>query len=120
MIVKQRLWNETGLFLVTVSAVSSEDTKTKDLYLILFIVSCVFLLLFVALIVFLAVRGSDLNRKVKALSSTNFGSQDSDLNKNGKALPLPNTNKHTIQGSNPVWTVEGHEEDENNQFDNVR
>ena len=48
-----------------------------------------------------------MNRRVKALSSpTTFGSQDSGLNRIGAVVP--NTNKHTIEGSNPIWSVEGH------------
>ena len=70
---------------------------------------------------------SSLNRRVKALSSpTTFGSQDSGLNRIGAVVP--NTNKHTIEGSNPVWSVEGHMVDDYDemmvrkndpQFDNM-
>lgn len=43
---------------------------------------------------------------MKALSSpgTSFGSQESGLNRIGA---VPNTNKHTIEGSNPIWSNEG-------------
>lgn len=42
-----------------------------------------------------------LNQRLEALSTTKFGSQDSNLNRIG--APLPNTNQFSVQGSNPVW-----------------
>lgn len=45
-----------------------------------------------------------LNQRIKKLSSTKFGSQESGLNRQGVAAPT--TNKHAIEGSNPVYNNE--------------
>lgn len=42
-----------------------------------------------------------LNRRLEALSMTKYGSVDSGLNRAG--LAAPGTNKHAIEGSNPIW-----------------
>lgn len=42
-----------------------------------------------------------LSRRLKALSTTKFGSTESGLNR--IASSVPNTNKHAIEGSNPVF-----------------
>lgn len=49
-------------------------------------------------LVFLPCR---LNRRLEALSIPKYGSQDSGLNRMG--LAAPGTNKHTVEGSNPIW-----------------
>jgi hypothetical protein len=56
-----------------------------------------------------------LNRRLEALSTTKFGSQDSGLNRVG--LTVPNTNQHAVEGSNPVW---GNEEMAEADFDVMR
>ena len=42
-------------------------------------------------------------RKLKAASATAFGSQS---NVNRTSTQVPNTNQHTVEGSNPVWRRE--------------
>lgn len=42
-----------------------------------------------------------LNRRLEALSMTKYGSVDSGLNRVG--IAAPGTNKHAIEGSNPIW-----------------
>lgn len=116
--MKQRLAKE-GLILSTVSAASNGTDEPQELFMILFIVSCVFLLLLVALVAYLVYRGSELNRRVKALSSTDSASKETSDWSKGKTVPVPNTNKHTAQGSNPVWSVEGKEEEEDQFGDNA-
>ena len=54
------------------------------------------------------------NRKVKALTSTKFGSQSSEMNRIGATVP--NTNLHAVEGSNPIWSME----ERLPQDDNVR
>ena len=44
-----------------------------------------------------------LMRKLKAASATAFGSQS---NVNRTSTQVPNTNQHTVEGSNPVWRRE--------------
>jgi hypothetical protein len=56
-----------------------------------------------------------LNRRLEALSTTKFGSQDSGLNRIG--LTVPNTNQHAVEGSNPVW---GNDEAASADFDGMR
>jgi hypothetical protein len=63
----------------------------------------------------LTVIFSSLNRRLEALSTTKFGSQDSGLNRIG--LAVPNTNQHAVEGSNPIW---GNEELADRNFDNIR
>ncbi|XP_076350899.1 cadherin-AgCad1-like isoform X2 [Tachypleus tridentatus] len=46
-----------------------------------------------------------LTRKLRAATATSFGSQDSGLNRIG-INNLPNTNKHTVEGSNPMWNCQ--------------
>lgn len=42
--------------------------------------------------------------RLNKLSTTQFGSQESGLNRMGVAVP--NTNKHAIEGSNPIYNNE--------------
>ncbi len=54
---------------------------------------------------------NSLNRRVRALTATTFGSQTSGLNRTGAVLDLPNTNEFAIQGSNPMWSTPGNDND---------
>ncbi|XP_023948291.1 cadherin-23-like [Bicyclus anynana] len=47
------------------------------------------------------IRTRVLNRRLEALSIPKYGSQESGLNRLG--LAAPGTNKHTAEGSNPIW-----------------
>lgn len=60
-----------------------------------------------------------LNRRVKALSTTKFGSQSSSLNRPGVIDTAPNTNKHAVEGSNPVWSAQV-TSDPTQDYDNMR
>ena len=134
-------FDKIGLHLDAVRSVSTPTDTVQQLFLILFIVACVILIALVILLSFLLIRGAEyvfkrficyknnifllsfykrLDRKVKALSSTKFGSQDSGLNRKLGAT-IPNTNMHTTEGSNPIWSMDQeYSKDEDNQFDNTR
>ncbi|CAH2040187.1 unnamed protein product, partial [Iphiclides podalirius] len=58
-------------------------------------------LLCLALLLALVLRTRALSRRLEALSMTKYGSQDSGLNRAG--LAAPGTNKHAVEGSNPIW-----------------
>ncbi|CAH0582882.1 unnamed protein product [Chrysodeixis includens] len=58
-------------------------------------------LLCLLLLVTFIIRTRALNRRLEALSMTKYGSVDSGLNRAG--LAAPGTNKHAIEGSNPIW-----------------
>ncbi|XP_075975778.1 cadherin-AgCad1-like [Anticarsia gemmatalis] len=47
------------------------------------------------------IRTRSLNKRLEALSMTKYGSVDSGLNRAG--LAAPGTNKHAVEGSNPIW-----------------
>jgi len=102
------------LNLVSIQSLSNTIISKVDVYKILFIVLCVVLVLAIVLLIFLIVRGNKLNHRVKALTSTKFGSQDSGINRIGVAVP--NSNKHAIEGSNPIWNDTAME---NPQDDNI-
>nr|AEA29692.1 cadherin [Trichoplusia ni] len=55
----------------------------------------------VLLLITFIVRTRALNRRLEALSMTKYGSVDSGLNRVG--LAAPGTNKHAVEGSNPIW-----------------
>ncbi|KAI5634412.1 cadherin domain-containing protein [Phthorimaea operculella] len=57
-------------------------------------------LCFILLVTYI-IRIRALNRRLEALSMTKYGSVDSGLNRIG--LAAPGTNKHAIEGSNPIW-----------------
>ncbi|CAH2085837.1 unnamed protein product [Euphydryas editha] len=61
------------------------------------------LLAFLCLVMLIAYifRTRALNRRLQALSMTKYGSQESGLNR--LVLKAPGTNKHAIEGSNPIW-----------------
>lgn len=46
---------------------------------------------------------SRLNNRIKKLTTNKFGSQESGLNRLG--ISAPTTNKHAIEGSNPIFNV---------------
>lgn len=79
---------------------------------VLIVVSVVLGTLVVILFAAFFFRTRSLNRRLEALSTTKFGSQESGLNRIG--LAMPNTNQHAVEGSNPVW---GNEEATAADFD---
>lgn len=46
-----------------------------------------------------------LNNRIKKLTTNKFGSQESGLNRLG--ISAPTTNKHAIEGSNPIFNING-------------
>ncbi|KAF9406502.1 hypothetical protein HW555_013145 [Spodoptera exigua] len=55
-----------------------------------------------SLVIAFFIRNRTLNRRIEALSTTNQDqTMDSDLNH--AAVAAPNTNKHAVEGSNPIW-----------------
>lgn len=61
---------------------------------------CVFLSVMLALVISLCLaQRSRYERQLKAATATAFGSRDSALNR----MDVPNTNQHSVEGSNPIW-----------------
>ncbi|GIY56276.1 cadherin-23 [Caerostris darwini] len=60
----------------------------------------IFLAIMLVLVISLCfTQRSRHERKLKAATATAFGSQDSALNR----MDVPNTNQHSVEGSNPIW-----------------
>nr|XP_037269685.1 cadherin-23-like isoform X1 [Rhipicephalus microplus] len=60
----------------------------------------VFLSVMLALVISLCLaQRSRYERQLKAATATAFGSRDSALNR----MDVPNTNQHSVEGSNPIW-----------------
>ncbi|XP_042895459.1 cadherin-23 isoform X2 [Parasteatoda tepidariorum] len=60
----------------------------------------IFLAIMLVLVISLCItQRSRYERKLKAATATAFGSQDSALNR----MDVPNTNQHSVEGSNPIW-----------------
>ncbi|XP_035210796.1 cadherin-23-like isoform X2 [Stegodyphus dumicola] len=60
----------------------------------------VFLAIMLVLVISLCItQRSRYERKLKAATATAFGSQESALNR----MDVPNTNQHSVEGSNPIW-----------------
>lgn len=96
---------------------STDDTSADTegvLQTVLIVVAVVLGTLVVVLFAAFFIRTRSLNRRLEALSTTKFGSQDSGLNRIGTAVP--NTNQHAVEGSNPIWN---NEEVVQRNFDNV-
>ncbi|OWR42519.1 cadherin membrane protein precursor [Danaus plexippus plexippus] len=70
------------------------------LYTLAAVAGVMTILLLVTIVVYFW-RTRVLNRRLQALSMTKYGSQDSGLNRLG--LAAPGTNKHAVEGSNPIW-----------------
>ncbi|XP_022257020.1 cadherin-23-like [Limulus polyphemus] len=81
------------------------DSWEKQLKFILFGVSSGLLLALIIMSMAFCLRIASLTRKLRAATATSFGSQDSGLNRIG-VNDLPNTNKHAVEGSNPMWNCQ--------------
>ncbi|CAB3365089.1 Hypothetical predicted protein [Cloeon dipterum] len=77
------------------------DNTEQILTIVLIVVGVVLGSMVVLLLVAFVLKTRSLNRRLEALSTTKFGSQESGLNR--ISMNVPNTNKHAIEGSNPVW-----------------
>ncbi|KAJ8718831.1 hypothetical protein PYW07_016387 [Mythimna separata] len=64
-------------------------------------VAALLALLCVVLLITFILRNRALNRRIAALSMTKYSSVESNLNRVG--LAAPGTNKHAVEGSNPIW-----------------
>ncbi|CAH0672561.1 unnamed protein product [Chilo suppressalis] len=98
--IQQRL-SERNLVLQDLSTglAQSADPVQTVIYILAGLCILLTLLLLVLSVVF-SFKTSALNRRMKAMSMTKFGSVDSGLNRMGIA---PGTNKHTVEGSNPIY-----------------
>lgn len=70
----------------------------RIIQMILIAVSVILAALCCALIVAYCIKTRNLNRQLKALSATDFGSTESNLNRR----EAPTTNVFSVEGSNPV------------------
>ncbi|XP_065341978.1 cadherin-23-like [Cloeon dipterum] len=77
------------------------DNTVQILTTVLIVVGVVLGSMVALLLVAFVLKTRSLNRRLEALSTTKFGSQESGLNR--ISMNVPNTNKHAIEGSNPVW-----------------
>jgi hypothetical protein len=106
--VFQRLKNnfsKVGLVLLSFDS-SSETNENLEAILKAWLIGVSVVLGALCLILLIAfiLKTRALNQRIKKLSSTKFGSQESGLNRQGVAAPT--TNKHAIEGSNPVYNNE--------------
>jgi len=113
--LRNALWTEQ-LELKSIDDSTNEEDGNMEgvLQTVLIVVSVVLGTLVVVLFAAFFIRTRSLNRRLEALSTTKFGSQDSGLNRIG--LALPNTNQHALEGSNPIWN---NEEIVQRNFDNA-
>ncbi|KAK4025229.1 hypothetical protein OUZ56_014304 [Daphnia magna] len=107
-----------GLVLIGVGPLPTEGTTSEQMFRIMFIVACVVLILMIGIILFFYKRTSELNRRVAALAVPKIGSQDSGINRVADAVPT--SNKHAVQGSNPMWSIEQlSNSNHDDSFDNI-
>ncbi|XP_077288501.1 cadherin-AgCad1-like [Arctopsyche grandis] len=86
------------------NAKNESESLERMLRIILIVVTTVLGALCIVLLIAYCVRTRSLNKRLQNLSTIKFGSQDSGLNRIG--VSVPGTNKHAIEGSNPVWNEE--------------
>ncbi|XP_049870615.1 cadherin-23-like isoform X2 [Pectinophora gossypiella] len=82
----------------------SPDLGTAGVQITIYVLaglSAILAFLCLILLITFIVRTRALNRRLEALSMTKYGSVDSGLNRVG--IAAPGTNKHAIEGSNPIW-----------------
>ncbi|XP_049789609.1 cadherin-23-like [Schistocerca nitens] len=104
--LQSRFWIELNLNLKSYQEVGSKDATNIEgiLTIILIVVSAVLGTMVIVLFVAFFLRTKTLKRRLEALQELKFGSQNSGLNRVGVAVP--NTNKHAVEGSNPMWRTE--------------
>ncbi|KAM3956312.1 LOW QUALITY PROTEIN: cadherin-AgCad1-like [Aphomia sociella] len=86
-------------FVTENSPIPGQDTSLTIIY-VLAALSALLAFMFIVLVITFVIRTKALNRRLEALSMTKYGSVDSGLNRAGLA---PGTNKHAVEGSNPIW-----------------
>ncbi|XP_022254266.1 cadherin-23-like [Limulus polyphemus] len=68
----------------------------------------VFLAIMLVLVISLClIQRSRYERQLKAATATAFGSQESTINR----INIPNTNQHSVEGSNPIWVHAAYDND---------
>jgi len=97
---------EKGLFLADVpNDIAVVETNMEGVLRTLLIVVSVVLGAFcIILLAAFIIRTRSLNRQLKALSPTDFGSTSSNLNRR----EVPTSNVYAIEGKNPVLNQNGH------------
>nr|QFP12818.1 cadherin-related midgut membrane protein [Lymantria xylina] len=83
---------------------ASPDISTDSAQIIVYVlIGLTVALSFLCIVLLLTciIRTRMLNRRLEALSMTRYGSVDSGLNRAG--IAAPGTNKHAVEGSNPIW-----------------
>ncbi|CAG9787433.1 unnamed protein product [Diatraea saccharalis] len=99
--IQMRL-NERSLVLQDLSTGpgSIVDNAAQITVYVLAALSALLAFLCIVILITFICKTRALNRRMKAMSLTKFGSVDSGLNRMGLA---PGTNKHTAEGSNPIY-----------------
>ncbi|KAG5882080.1 hypothetical protein JTB14_034864 [Gonioctena quinquepunctata] len=96
------LRNELQLYLVPFPATDTASSSQLQAWLVGVSAVLAAVCLFLLIIFIFKIR--QLNKRISNLTSKRFGSQDSGLNRLG--ISAPTTNKHAIEGSNPIFNVE--------------
>ncbi|CAK1543812.1 unnamed protein product [Leptosia nina] len=102
----QRILNTERLYLQDLVTGDSPTVKANTSLILLYVLgslAAILTLMCIILLITFIVKTRALNRQLKALSMTKYGSQDSGLNRLG--LAAPGTNKHAAEGSNPIWNA---------------
>ncbi|NP_001037682.1 cadherin-like membrane protein precursor [Bombyx mori] len=77
------------------------DAGSAAVLYALAVLSALLAALCLLLLVIFIIRTKKLNRRLEALTVKKYGSVDSGLNRVG--IAAPGTNKHAVEGSNPIW-----------------
>ncbi|XP_057662617.1 protocadherin Fat 4-like [Diorhabda carinulata] len=103
--LSSRLRKEQQLILTNFESTNTKTSNTEAvLRAWLTGVAVILGTLVLILTITLILKIRQLNRRISKLTTKKFGSQDSGLNRLG--VTAPTTNKHTIEGSNPVYKKE--------------
>lgn len=96
--------NRTGLVLLSFPSSSSSSENLEEVLKAWLVgVSVVLGALCLILLVTFILKTRELNNRIKKLTTNKFGSQESGLNRLG--ISAPTTNKHAIEGSNPIFNL---------------
>ncbi|XP_049786609.1 cadherin-23-like [Schistocerca cancellata] len=107
-LVDQNIENLDGLF-KDFNVLDTQPAETQllksdseDLLLMWLMVTTIFLGILLILVISICLsQRARYQRQIKAATVSAFGSNTSDLNQIGGRVP--NTNKHSVEGSNPIW-----------------
>ncbi|KAJ8974156.1 hypothetical protein NQ317_003206 [Molorchus minor] len=102
------LRNETELILMSFPSTSTSSENLEEVLRAWLVgVSVVLGALCVILLVTFVLKTRELNNRITNLTTRKFGSQESGLNRLG--ISAPTTNKHAIEGSNPMFRLNSDE-----------